>query len=109
MQHDFNMLDAAVESLLHSVGEGTKPEVLWTMRFVQAVPQQAPDSVTSAGREAAGENVITLRPMPSDAVLEDQVVEDVKKAWQRITGESEEAFMRFDAREGGDEDEEDAF
>jgi hypothetical protein len=51
-------------------------------------------------------NAVILPQLSADAVLDDKVLEDVKKAWLRITAEDESTFMRFEAREGlsGDDD-----
>ncbi|KAF2764208.1 FAD/NAD(P)-binding domain-containing protein [Teratosphaeria nubilosa] len=97
----FDVLESAVTSLLRSVGEESVPQVLWRLQYVQRVPtssqplDERPDS-----------NVVMLSPLSTDAVLQDKVMDDVKQAWRKITGEDDAAFLRFEAREGFAEDEE---
>jgi len=50
-------------------------------------------------------HVVILPPLSTDLALQDDVLDDVKAAWMKITGEGEEGFMKFDAREGTGEDE----
>lgn len=52
------------------------------------------------------DGVIGLPLLSSGLALEDEVLEGVKTAWQRITGEPAEAFMQFEVREGVGEDDE---
>ena len=91
-----------MQSLLQGVDEGKVPEVLWKMQFTQ----QARTSSQPSLAEGTNEHVIMLPPLSTDVVFEDSVLESVRTAWQQITGESEEAFMKFEAREGAGEDEE---
>lgn len=49
-------------------------------------------------------NIICLPSLSSDLALDDQELEDVKKAWLKITGENEEMFLKFDAREGTEDE-----
>lgn len=46
--------------------------------------------------------VLTLRSLPPELTYEDAALDDVKAAWQRITNENVEAFMRFEARDGAE-------
>ena len=50
--------------------------------------------------------ILTLSSLSDDLVLEDNVLEHVKKAWRKITTEAEDEFMKFNAREGFEADEE---
>ena len=59
------------------------PEVLWNMRYAQRMPP----SPLNSGPLATDEHVIVLLPMSTDVVLGDSVLEGVKEAWLRITGE----------------------
>ena len=98
----FDILGHAVQSLLQGVGEEKMPNVLWKMQFVQHARADSKQDLAEATRE----HVITLSPLTTDVVFEDSVLQDVKHAWQKIMGESEETFMKFEAREGAGEDEE---
>ena len=68
------------------------------MQYVQQVSDHIPSNTASAG-------IITLRSLSTNLALEDDVLDDVKRAWMRTTGEDVEAFMRFEARDStGEED-----
>ncbi|KAK3707164.1 Rab proteins geranylgeranyltransferase component A [Vermiconidia calcicola] len=102
MPHDSGLphLERAVVSLLGGVREQPSPQVLWSLRY----QQQHTDleySVTDAQ-----EGVIVLSALSRDLVLEDSSLDNVKIAWQQITGDSENAFMNFESREGANEEEE---
>lgn len=46
------------------------------------------------------DGVIVLPALPQDLALDDSVMEEVKSAWSDITDGPNEDFMRFQAREG---------
>ncbi|TKA63835.1 hypothetical protein B0A55_10840 [Friedmanniomyces simplex] len=96
---DPGVLDTAVNSLLESVGELPTPEVLWQMQYRHQIrPEQhmATDKL---------DNIVTMPSLSTDIVLEDELLDNVKQVWQKITGESPETFLKFEAREGVDDDE----
>ncbi|KAI7364223.1 hypothetical protein KC354_g5869 [Hortaea werneckii] len=95
----FEHLDAAIGSLLRSFDEVTVPKVLWSLRFQQALPLFP--SETSNEQQ---QNVIELRPLPTDVALPESVLEDVKRAWNKIKGDTEDEFMKFPPREGEEEE-----
>lgn len=82
-------LTGAIDSLLHGFGE-LSPRVLWSLKYHQRNVDQATDSDAST---------IILPNVPVELGLPDSVLNDVKSAWQQITGETE-GFMSFAAREG---------
>lgn len=96
----FKRLNQAVAYLLESVDEQPTPSVLWNLQYEQRVPQSRQIHIDESN------GTIVLPPLSLDAVLEDIVLDDVKKAWQQLTGESEETFMVFEARDGMGDDEE---
>ena len=48
--------------------------------------------------------VVVLPLVSEHLVLEDSVIDNVKTAWQTITGQREDLFMKFDAREGAEDE-----
>ncbi|KAK3721984.1 Rab proteins geranylgeranyltransferase component A [Vermiconidia calcicola] len=100
MPHDSGLphLERAVASLLGAVREQPSPQVLWSLRY----QQQHADFEHSLMN--AQEGVIVLSSLSCDLVLEDSSLDKVKIAWQKITGESENAFMNFDPREGANDE-----
>ncbi|KAK4550781.1 hypothetical protein LTR36_000360 [Oleoguttula mirabilis] len=100
----FASLDRAVHSLLYSLREERVPDVLWKMQFVQHTRDAL--AMPERGGSEEGGNIITLPPLSTDVVLDDSVLNNVKIAWAKITGEVEEVFMKFEAREGVVDDDE---
>ena len=94
----FDILDNAVSSFLQSLDGGPLPEVLWRMQYVYSVADYGKTN-------HASKNSVILKSLSTDLAFEDAVLDDVKRAYVRVTGESEELFMKFDAREGTGEDE----
>ncbi|KAK1057840.1 Rab proteins geranylgeranyltransferase component A [Friedmanniomyces endolithicus] len=99
LRGDPSYLDTAVQNLLESMGEQPKPEVLWQMQYQHHAQAEQPRNTTSSG------HVFTLQPLSTGIVLEDDVLKDVEEAWRKIMGNGAEGFMKFESREGVDEDE----
>ena len=93
-EQGFARLEQAIIGLLDSVGEQPVPRVLWNLRYVQRGP------VSGQGPSEPDDGVIILSPLSMDLAFDDFVLEEVKKAWQTVTGEPEESFLKFEAREG---------
>lgn len=82
-------LATAVGDLLQSLDE-TPSRVLWSLTYHQKSVDRSGDVVT---------NTIILPNVPVEIGLPDSVLDSVKTAWERITGETD-GFMVFEAREG---------
>ncbi|KAF2218669.1 putative rab geranylgeranyl transferase escort protein [Elsinoe ampelina] len=100
------LLEIAVQALLTSIQEAVHPLVLWTVKYEIVSQPGGPSSI----RNEDDENTRIFLEPPSGPVFDDGVVESVKQAWQIITGEPEDSFMRFVDRnvepdEGGAVDE----
>ncbi|KAK4507925.1 hypothetical protein PRZ48_001660 [Zasmidium cellare] len=95
----FGVLNHAVEALLQSVGESTEPQVLWSMHYRQRYTSTHDAPSTS-------DSVITLQSLSPDLAFDDGTLGNVRLAWQRITDGDQEAFLKFEAREGTMEDDE---
>ena len=91
-------LQQAIDSLLAGVNESPPPQVLWSMQYQQRVPSEPGAAVVKGG-------LIALPELSNDLVLDDSALTSVRQAWQRITSESEDMFMKFEER-GGEEDNE---
>lgn len=86
-------LKQAVATFLSSIDDSSDPRVLWSMHWEQRFPTGA----TSSDEE----HVVALRSLPADPAFDDEVLLDVKMAWQRITQpEDPDTFMKFEARDG---------
>lgn len=95
----FGHLDAAVGNLLRSSGDQVEPKVLWRLRFQQTLPLSPFES-----DKEQQQNAIELRPLPTDVAFSESVLEDVKRAWGKIKGDTEDEFMKFPPREGEEEE-----
>jgi len=106
--HGFATLDNAIDSFLRSVGEQHSPEVLWKMQYIHSVPSAPADASTVSASQHAnhpeGGKIVTLPPLSTDLALDDRVLDDVKQVWLRVTGGTEDQFMKFGAREGTADD-----
>lgn len=99
LRGDPSYLDIAVQHLLESLAERPKPEVLWRMQYRHHAEAEQPRNTTTS------ENVVTLQPLSTDIVLEDDVLTSAEQAWRKIMGDGAAEFMKFESREGVDEDE----
>lgn len=97
----FQLLQLATDALLTSVDLTPLPTLLWSVQYEQragaepgAMPQQSDDH-----------NII-FPPVPLDLASVDSVLEHVKEAWQRITGDEAGEFLVFADRETYDDDDE---
>ena len=100
-----DLLNEALSKMLRSVHEDSLPAVLWSMRYTQEYPTEPNDSLAMASPQH-GENVISLPMLDLDLAFNDGILERVKVAWQRVTGETD-GFMQFDDREVGAYDDND--
>jgi hypothetical protein len=93
--HDpgFGYLDRAVAALLESVGEQSVPAVLWRLRYQQRTTKSQRSVVVNDG-------IILLPALSQDLALDDYITTEIRSACSKITGEAEDSFMKFDAREG---------
>lgn len=64
-------------------------------------------SAASAGDKRVKDYVFNFLEPPLDTVFDDIVLNNVKDAWQRITGHEADGFMDFQEREGLGEEERD--
>lgn len=84
-------LTTAVEDLLRGL-DGSLGRVLWSLKYHQS-------NISMSGESDANANMIILPNVPVELGLPDAVLDDVRSAWQQITGDIE-GFMVFEAREG---------
>jgi Rab proteins geranylgeranyltransferase component A len=100
--HDesFQILDRAVSALLNSIDEQPKPHVLWKMQYQQRAYSPAGNPYNAEA------GILELPTLTDGIVLHDHVLDAVKEVWRKITGEAEENFMKFEARDGIVDDDE---
>ena len=93
-------MNKAIAALLGCVHEEPAPQVLWSMQYQQMKSQEP------LGNLAHQDGVMILPSLSQDLALEDEVMSAVKSAWRQITGDPEEAFMVFEARDGMEDEDE---
>ncbi|KAL9046281.1 MAG: hypothetical protein Q9214_000847 [Letrouitia sp. 1 TL-2023] len=106
------LLRLALKTLLRSIDQEPKPDVLWIMSYTS----HHEDIRAAAGAEVGGVRrkegpLLFLKPQPPGLAFEDSVLEDVRSVWERITKDDADRgeFMQFEEREaamGEDEPEE---
>ncbi len=86
-------LEQAVSALLNNLDSQDTPGVLWRLQYEQR------EYKSDISRHKASGKVLSLPQLPSDLVVGDSVVESVKHVWQHLTGEDDQAFFQFAARQ----------
>lgn len=115
-----DLLRSAIETLLSTLSTDTpeQPKTLWSLTYTQhhQLPSSQPDEISNHTDEhhqtvdTRKSGIIYLNDLSPSLALEDEILKDVRAAWELITaddGESRGAFMQFEDRQGaGMEDEE---
>ncbi|KAL9128149.1 MAG: hypothetical protein Q9217_003123 [Psora testacea] len=98
-----SLLKIAVTEFLNSVHEDPRPQVLWCMHYTQDM-LQSPVTPTNSKPE-----ILKISEVTSSFVLEDDLLRNVRTAWECVVGEEKgDGFMTFADREDvgqGEEDE----
>ncbi|KAF2858067.1 FAD/NAD(P)-binding domain-containing protein [Piedraia hortae CBS 480.64] len=85
----FEVLEQAVQWLLASLNE--QAEVLWKVQYRHCGATLAAPTF--------GDGVCLLPTVSPDVTFDDKVLDQVKAAWLRVSGEDEEMFMQLEARQ----------
>lgn len=96
-----SILESAIQKVLGAVDEEPRPDVLWSLRYSQQ--KSSVEDYVRNPREAkplASSKVLLLSEPSTDLVFDDCILEPVRTAWQKVTGETE-GFMHFEDREIG--------
>ena len=93
-----------MEALLESVEEESKPEVLWTLQYSQRVSHSKRSEVEGFKSEVMT-SVLLFPELHAGLSFDDSILDHVKEAWQKITG-NVDGFMEFEDRETGAYDDE---
>ncbi|KAL9610919.1 MAG: hypothetical protein Q9167_004397 [Letrouitia subvulpina] len=96
------ILRLALKTLLRSVDQEPKPDILWIMSYTshhEDMQAEAGAEVGSVRRK--GGPVLYLKPQPPGLAFEDSVLDDVRSVWEHITEDDVERgeFMQFGDRE----------
>ncbi|KAK2590450.1 Rab proteins geranylgeranyltransferase component A [Conoideocrella luteorostrata] len=93
------LLDTALRSLLAASSEFEPPKCLWRMQYEQ---------MCGTGSFIVENNIGTFECITPDLSFNDSILEPVQQAWQVITGKDDDEYMKFEDREGINDDD-DAF
>jgi hypothetical protein len=96
----FQLLEKAVDTLLHLPELGPAAEVLWQMRF----EQRPGGSTTSVSSTHTHDHILQFAPSQLDLALDDGVLEEVKTVWEKIVGDHAGDFLVFEDREANVDD-----
>lgn len=104
-EDSYRILDLAVQLLLRSLeDEPSTPEILWKLQYGRLAASESDNGVSLTSVNT--ENVLQFSDPTVDLAFDDKVLEEVRNAWQKITGEKE-GFMMFEERgESGEDDSE---
>lgn len=99
---DQGLITAAIAQLIQSVEEPEKPQILWQLQYQQRC--DIPPSSDNIDEEKS----ITLPASSVDLAFDETILDSVKAAWQRITGDQPQDFLVFEDRNpvGDDDDDE---
>lgn len=93
-----SLLDRALSSFLDAASsDGEPPKCIWRLHYEQAV---------GTGSLTVDNNIGTFGMLPPDLAFNDSVLIPVQQAWNMVAGTSEdtEEYMKFDDREGVNDD-----
>jgi len=94
------LISVAITELLQTVDEASRGQVLWNLQY-----QQSLESSSSSNFDDG--KTISLAESSIDLAFDENILESVKAAWQKITGGEERDFLMFEDRNPvGDEDDE---
>lgn len=99
---DQGLILAAIAQLIQSVQEPEMPRILWQLQY-----QQRRD-IPSSSDHIDEEKSIILPASSVDLAFDEEILDSVKDAWQRITGDQPQDFLVFEDRNpvGDDNDDE---
>lgn len=98
---DQDLITAAIAQLMQSVAEPETPQILWQLQYQQR-------SETASSDDAEEEKYITFPSSSLDLAFDENILDSVKAAWQKITGGQPQDFLVFEDRNpiGDDDDDE---
>lgn len=94
------VLETAVSQLLASTGEEPRPHILWALTYEQHVA--APTAQIT--RDTSNPNLLRFQGPALDTVYDEEILHSVKEAWETITGQNDDDFMKFDDRNNVEND-----
>lgn len=68
--------------------------MLWTLRYQQG----SEPSTSSTSSTEDSEYILYFPDTPLDLCFDDSILDNVNKAWKKITGDSPDEFMQFEDR-----------
>ncbi|QDS70256.1 hypothetical protein FKW77_007411 [Venturia effusa] len=98
---DQDLITAAIAQFTQSLTEAERPEIIWQLRYQQRV--DVPPNSNAVDDDG---KIITFSAFSADLAFDENVLDSVKAAWQKITGGQPQDFMVFEDRNPvGDDDE----
>lgn len=99
---DQDLVSLAIEQLLQCIDEPAKPQVMWQLQYQQHV------GVPSSSNNFDDDKSIALPASSVDMAFDENILDSVKAAWQKITGGQPQDFLVFEDRNPvGDDDDDD--
>lgn len=101
------LLSKAIQKFLATIPEDPQPEVLWSLKYTkQYTFPNLIDFKVGKPPPGSSSQIILLPDLSPNLAVEDSLLDNVKKAWEKIVGEEKgDGFMVFEDREGLSDDE----
>ncbi|KAI9701241.1 MAG: Rab proteins geranylgeranyltransferase component A [Candelina mexicana] len=105
-ENGYGLLDIALKRLLDCAEEKEQPaEVLWSMHYQQQSQRSTFVSRQQQTGSKSSENVLVFPSLALDLAFDDNILEQVREVWQKITAvDPESEFMVFEDRQGFETD-----
>ena len=100
------LLKTAIQDFLAAIPEDHEADILWSVFYTQehTLPMSTKENTASSSNDQATctphRRIIELSDLPPGLALEDDLLRNVRAAWEKITGGNGEGFMQFTEREG---------
>ncbi|KAF2083590.1 hypothetical protein K490DRAFT_60336 [Saccharata proteae CBS 121410] len=97
----YPLLDSAIAALLSSVADQPRPALLWKLQY-ERLPRASASNSGHDGSSGSHANIHLFPPSGVSLAFNDEVLDHVRIAWQKIMGPDADpsGFMVFEEREG---------
>ena len=95
----YKALELSVQHLLDIIEEEPRPSVLWSLQYSRKSAEVINTvEETTQAKTLLPSGVLQLSDLEPDLAFADGILQHVRNAWQKVTGNSE-GFMQFENRE----------
>lgn len=95
----FQLLGQATSVLLSAIIDAPSPTILWSLQY-----QQGTNFAVGPSSSGVNGRVLDFAPVFLDLAVDDTILDCVKDAWQKISGDNSADFLVFEDKASVDED-----